>query len=93
MSDTEWGPWVTYGGDLSTVPRGMFVEAEAECVTGLIKLASGMAGGSVNSAWDWSAFGRRSVWRVLRYRVRKPRALRQLQEMIREISPEKENAV
>lgn len=75
MLTNEFGPWVKHDGLGRPVSAGTVVEVEVECITGLVKRSIGMAGNGGGSAWDWSAFGDSTPWRVLKYRVRKPRGI------------------
>ena len=77
----EFGPWITHDGAGRPVAPGTIVMVEVECITGLVKQTVQPAGSAPVSAWVWSAFGASSVWRVLRYRIKKPRGLTILEEV------------
>ena len=92
MSD-EWGPWIEHDGQGAQHFEGAFVRAQAACgreeVGFLIGTLSVPAGHM--HAWVWSSI---PPWewhdRIIRYRIRKPRALEQLREIAR--NPEVERA-
>jgi hypothetical protein len=91
----EWGPWIEHDGKgLPPGLFGQFVQAFAETTDGRTYSQAGIVRQPVKDEhrpWDWSYFGEISVWqlkfysRVLRYRIRKPRSLTQLQDMIADI--------
>lgn len=81
----QWGPWIEHDGMGCPLksPSWCQVEfADGELVTHYITRMSWM--------WFWpccDARGR-SDCKIIRYRIRKPRALSQLQQMIRELEGE-----
>lgn len=75
MSD-EWGPWIEHDGGPNPLPAGTIVQAYIE--PGKLYgpwITSGEPGG-----WDWRML---EYQRVIRYRIRKPRALEQLRKIAR----------
>lgn len=92
MSEDIWGPWIEH--DRVSLPFhlvGMTLEIEAELHTGEYLAQAGYINSREEAAthlhWDWSWFGKPSgqgwAWaRVIRYRIRKPRALRDLIQLV-----------
>jgi hypothetical protein len=88
----EWGPWIQHDG--SGVPTdirlGDFVEVESEDnETGQLVRDSAIVTAAHLSPHNW-IWGE-STHDTLRYRIRKPRALQQLRDMIEHL-PESEDA-
>lgn len=83
MSD-EWGPWIEHDGQGCPCP-GEYCQMVFEGPVGVFEKGEGVAS-TGGYSWDWSLFnwqvpGGGIVARILRYRIRKPRALRQLREI------------
>ena len=87
MSDDVWGPWVDHDG-MGCPCEGQYVQVE--CADG--ELTEGVAGSKCRSegvnvhrgflsAWYWPN-GTAEGKRIVRYRIRKPRGLAILQELI-----------
>ena len=83
MSD-EWGPWIEHDG-MGCPVRGMWVETitnkpgwteDGVLTDRKIYFTSGPL-----RSWDWS-YASKGFVMVIRYRVRIPRALQQLREMV-----------
>lgn len=107
MSDDIWGPWIEHDGK-GCPCKGMWVQLErinGQVVEGLAGMSVcngrtgervGPAQGGLPSAWNWDEMaGYHRQFRVVRYRIRKPRALQQLREMIETLpapSRQKEDA-
>lgn len=100
MSD-EWGPWIHHDGLSRPLPKGTYAMVElrsgaiVECVTGMHNVtASGrlvQKNPLWGDAWIWGSGG--AWWRpceVIRYRIRKPRALIQLIEMVENLPAPRE---
>lgn len=85
MLTDEYGPWVFHDGLGLPVPKGTVVEVRAKNITGLVKSTVSIAVGGEGSAWDWSSIGPLQPWKVIRYRVRKPRGLMILRALITEL--------
>ena len=83
MLNDEFGPWVEHHGRGMPVPPGTVVEAECENVTGKIVYVVRIAGATGGLAWNWNNFGKITVWRALRYRIRKPRGMADIEKAIR----------
>lgn len=102
MSDREeWGPWVEHDGMTRPVPKGTYVSvylrsgAVVEAITGRngVMPDGTLVRGYVGDAWLWGSIPGMEAAEVVRYRVRKPRALQQLREMIENLpAPEREDA-
>lgn len=75
MSD-EWGPWIDHDGN-GCPCRGKYVQ----CINdGRRGVWEGIAGSCGGQSWDWR--NARYCRIVIRYRIRKPRALIQLIELV-----------
>jgi len=100
MSDEEWGPWIEHDG-AGCPCVGMWVRAQGipkpgENIVDYEFLAQDFA------EWYWSLFGtigrgqngqRRICGKVIRYRIRKPRALIEMIERAREMDDAPEGPV
>lgn len=71
----QFGPWIDHDGTGRPVPKGTVVEIEAENITGLVKRHEAVANGDAGTAWDWGSVSLDQPWRVIRYRIKKPRGL------------------
>ena len=88
MSD-EFGPWVQHDGKGCPV-KGQFVRSvdaagiEMEHLAGMLVEKEGII--PVDS-WDWDQCNRYDVWhwRILRYRIRRPKGLTILENLIADI--------
>lgn len=81
MSDEEWGPWIEHDGK-GCPCEGFYVEvacAEPWDHSTISDIIFGIAMKWPASSWDWGLNGYTDV---LRYRIRKPRALQELKERI-----------
>lgn len=95
MTD-EWGPWIEHDGNGCKVPVGTIVHvfyADGVEFIGVRRDEffidnSGCAynGPRYTSSWDWSEPG--LLVPIIRYRIRKPRGMTALQEIV--ASPERE---
>lgn len=90
MSD-EWGPWIEHDGN-GCPCVGEYVQAEGVYPGGSRRVQEGIA----RDTWSWhdANFGTTHpkggvTGRVVRYRIRKPRGLTILQEMIESL-PERQ---
>lgn len=86
----EWSPWVDHDGTDCPLPDGVFVEmmlANGELRAGIVAHATSLGLNCCN-CWIWEdcAFFGIPDYRVLRYRLRKPRALIALREMAESLS-------
>jgi hypothetical protein len=86
MMDEEWGPWIEHDGK-GCPCVGKIVHAvrrdrkEVFCVAGARCLAAGEDPSGPESAWVWSNDGRERS-EFVRYRIRRPKALRELIDMV-----------
>lgn len=87
----EWGPWIEHDGSGFPGPVGGFFQVQINRGDKW----QGISVGKYNehgSAWDWSSVDDEFWWKiVIRYRVRKPRALLDMIERIENMpAPEKQ---
>ena len=87
--DTEWGPWIEHDGRGCPVAKGTFVKTLQEDGESYEAPASG----ETFTRWTWSfcdMFGEPGL-KIIRYRIRRPKALQQLIQMIENLpTPTKE---
>ena len=87
MTDDEWGPWLYWGGG-SNPAKGMFVQIEIRGDwTGQ---PVGDPDGDYSAVWAWQHDGGHDD--IIRYRIRKPRAMKILTDILREVEKETEDA-
>lgn len=91
----EWGPWIEHDGK-GCPCFGAWVRCEWEGPPGRFMVDEGRAGSMGGGGWDWSNFQKRHhtgrrIAVVRRYRIRKPRGLTILEELIEQL-PELEDA-
>lgn len=86
-TDADWGPWVEHDGRPNPVAHGTPLQVE----TADGRLIEGFFDGTPPgdrecSIWDWESCRQYGFWvgRAVRYRIRKPRALRELIEIAAE---------
>lgn len=100
MNDREeWGPWIDHDGKGCPVPRGVLVRVVTEGQFGRF-YGPTLYANTAGRSWDWNNWGEWSddgliFRRVVRYQVKRPRALQQLREMIETLpspSRQKEDA-
>lgn len=90
---TEWGPWIDHDGK-GCPCVGEFVHVVAELQIGHIQEYTTVAGSKGGYSWDWRWFNEPiphlgiMAARILRYRIRKPRGLILLENLIASL-PEK----
>jgi hypothetical protein len=78
MMDEEWGPWIEHDGKGCPLPRGTFVQSEQR--DGLIETHKALCLRFVDGAptcWEWLGLPDD----IIRFRIRKPKALRELIDM------------
>lgn len=87
MSDgEEWGPWVEHDGR-GCPCRGMVVESEERRGLVEVHIAGGIGSGGALQ-WNWDAARRAGYpigWQIIRYRIRKPRGLTILENLIADL--------
>lgn len=89
MNEQDWGPWTEHDG--KGCPLRPWEYAQAECADGYVGCGCWPYGGDTPppgtcSYWLWSSLP--SYWwhkRVIRYRVRKPRGLVILENMLADL--------
>lgn len=87
MSDSEWGPWIEHDG--RKFPYGEMVPVIVEIQTEVpdeSKIVEGHSGDCMG-AWLRVILGRPYI---LRYRIRKPKGLTILRDILREVEREPE---
>jgi hypothetical protein len=90
--ESEWGPWIDHDGKGCPVV-GMWVQVEllsGEIIGPFV--AHSMGDGSSGDAWAHDTLpSMLANWAVIRYRVLKPSALRELIEMVENLpAPQKQ---
>ena len=88
MND-EWTDWIEHDGKGCPCP-GQWFRGVFECYPGKFEEHEGRAGSMGALSWDWRywlqlAPNGELAARLIRYRIRKPRALAQLRQMIADI--------
>jgi len=87
----EWGPWIEHDGK-GCPCLGEYVEAEFALPSNhkdMMGKAEGIASDGISS-WYW---GNNGFTDIIRYRIRRPRALTQLRDMVENLpAPERERA-
>lgn len=88
-NDAEWGPWVEHDGrGVPHAVRGKLVRAEFESSPGCFSIGEGIAGSGSGLSWDWSLWSTVDptdgflIPRIIRYRVRKPKGLTILEQIV-----------
>jgi hypothetical protein len=82
----EWGPWIEHDGK-GCPCVGQWAQVVGQYPAQKVVQVEGIVRRTV--AWDWSNWGKRTAYgiegKVLRYRIRKPRALIELRDMIADL--------
>lgn len=89
MSDAEWGPWIEHDGKGCPVLDGVIchrILSEPARGDDVRALGKDEDISPVDRAWEWRAWEWEpdAVW-VLRYRIRKPRGLTILENLIADL--------
>jgi hypothetical protein len=98
MGEPEWGPWIEHDGTGCPCP-GEYVMCLFETLPGHLETGEGLAGAAGGWSWDWQWWGKIPPGaadlssRILRYRVRKPRGLAILKNLIADRSAPAEHEV
>lgn len=78
----EWGDWINHDGKGCPLPEGIVVEVIFEADPGMFSPPEVGVTGCPGISWDWKWWGQPDPWhencvvaRIVKYRVRKPRAL------------------
>jgi len=91
----EWGPWIKHDGKGCPVPVGTFGQAELADI-GIVDFRA-MCGSAYHgpyvhgykvdgrSCWDWEFKCNPSVNEVICYRIRKPRAMKQINALLQDL--------
>ena len=85
MTEEEWGPWIEHDGSGCPLRVGSYTEEIGISPTGLPTEGSGFLNRDELPSWDWTNYGKIingiAYGKVIRYRIRKPKALQQLREI------------
>lgn len=76
----EWGPWIEHDGGAQPVAGHVLVAVEFRRPPSKLAWCFGDPKCDRASVWDWRHEG--EIDDIIRYRVRKPRALKQLRDMV-----------
>lgn len=90
MTEEEWGPWIEHHGKGRPVPHGTYLHVITK--SGFEEIGRLRYEGDGATYFEWEAVLRAfnsSDLCIIRYRIRKPRALQQLREIAENV---KENA-
>lgn len=91
MSDEQWGPWIEHDGKgCPCVGSVVTIVAVKNLIGDIHELVTTAKGGN---SWRWRIHGvpPNKAQRIIRYRIRKPRALQQLIDMVENLpAPVKE---
>lgn len=80
MTEPEWGPWIEHDGKGCSCV-GQYVQSEER--RGLIEYHVASSGKNASgNAWDWSTCPLFQGHHIIRYRIRKPRAMKLLQSIV-----------
>ena len=89
--EQEWGPWIEHDGKLAPHLSGLWIEGDVEdclavgrrIVSTSVERLEWRVGSGLGKSWDWSNWPEYS--RILRYRIRKPRGLTILEEILNDL--------
>ena len=86
----EWGPWIEHDGN-GCPCVGRYVQLIDVTKSGVEGVAEGIAGRGGGYSWDWRysetpvpGTGGKFATKIVRYRIRRPRALRDLIALARD---------
>ena len=83
MTNDTWGPWVEHDGKGCPV-RGQYMQLVELCAgRGELPVKELIAASEGGLSWSWS--NAPEYTSVIRYRVRKPRAMERLNALLREV--------
>lgn len=89
----EFGPWIAHDGTGRPVPSGTAVQVVLECESGdLVGPFDAFAGEGSGRSWHWANWRRVMpdggiCARVIRYRIRRPRGMEILQQLVENRRP------
>ena len=84
MSSEEWGPWIEHDGK-GCPCVGMWVRAEFTNSLGYIAQSEGRAGSDGGWSWRWGDAVENRWCLILRYRIRKPRGMKIIEELLEKL--------
>lgn len=93
--DDEWGPWIEHDGKASLPPDGTFIHVVFEDGDEWM-VFSGESGysptkfGDETDETDHSWFWVEGYCRIIRYRIRRPKSMQILTNILREVERERE---
>jgi hypothetical protein len=98
MMEEEWGPWIEHDGKgcpcVGKIVHVALRDGRLVCaVAGAETIARGNDPSGPYSAWVWIERRQdfQKAWEIIRYRIRKPKALRELIDMVERL-PVREDA-
>jgi hypothetical protein len=83
--DEEWGPWTDHDGKGCPVPTWTYVQAEfsdGDVLEGVVDPGDGCKNGG---HWNWKLCYITGRIPIIRYRIRKPRGMTILKEILAEV--------
>jgi hypothetical protein len=92
----DWGPWIRHMGGGMPVPHGTVVEVYTLIIpTDGVVQKIGIAGVDLIKSWNWTPKGRANFRSapIDFYRVRKPRGLLVLEDILASVTEPKRNSV
>lgn len=91
---SEWGPWIEHDGSKQPVPPGTYIQVffDVDCskcvnLNGWRYVSKHVLEGIVGRT-DFSR--RQDMWPLIRYRIRKPKGLTTLTDILREVENTKQ---
>lgn len=86
MTEEEWGPWIEHDGSGCPCPNGTFIQAVLMGRSGLTQTVETKVKGAGAKISCWTMKSRFGPMRqVIRYRIRRPRAMKQFDEILRKV--------
>lgn len=83
--DAEWGPWEQHDGKDCPLPDGTYAQArtqDGQVAEGTVRHDIGPPNAVNCWIWDECEFVGKPDWRVIEYRVRKPKGLTILEQIV-----------
>lgn len=90
MRKEEWGPWIEHDGK-GCPCLGMWVHCVFMMRSGDTSELQGIAGALGGRSWDWKNKG--FAARIIRYRIRRPRGMEVLDQILADLPKVKEGEV
>ena len=84
MSDEQWGPWIDHDGSNYPVPVGTVVQAVRGNKSSVVCVVRHL--NPYHNAWLWESLSDHTLdQRVVKYRIRKPKGLTMLENILAEV--------